>query len=157
ARASFNEPGCVSESCSSCSIFGQRLTIFLYFPKAMASTSRTTVAAAAGAAALLSGASFVSAPATTTSNLRASASAPSQASSRASQTASWALAGVAVAATGRRAAALVGVKPRLVTLNAFENELGVQAPVGFWDPAGFTADGSVENFKRRRQTELKHG
>ena len=23
--------------------------------------------------------------------------------------------------------------------------------------AGFTADGSVENFKRRRQTELKHG
>lgn len=79
ARASFNEPGCVSESCSSCSIFGQRLTIFLYFPKAMASTSRTTVAAAAGAAALLSGASFVSAPATTTSNLRASASAPSQA------------------------------------------------------------------------------
>ena len=42
-------------------------------------------------------------------------------------------------------------------MNAFENELGVQAPVGFWDPAGFTADGSVENFKRRRQTELKHG
>ena len=25
--------------------------------------------------------------------------------------------------------------------------------VGFFDPAGFTADGSVENFKRRRQTE----
>ena len=46
---------------------------------------------------------------------------------------------------------------RQVTLSAFENELGVQAPVGFWDPAGFTADGSVENFKRRRQTELKHG
>ena len=42
-------------------------------------------------------------------------------------------------------------------LRAFENELGVQAPVGFWDPAGFTADGSVEDFKRRRQTELKHG
>merc|ERR1711948_217902 len=42
-------------------------------------------------------------------------------------------------------------------LRAFENELGVQAPVGFWDPAGFTADGSVENFQRRRQTELKHG
>ena len=42
-------------------------------------------------------------------------------------------------------------------LRAFENDLGVQDPVGFWDPAGFTADGSVENFKRRRQTELKHG
>eukprot|EP00434_Breviolum_minutum_P018326 symbB.v1.2.016170.t1/scaffold1226.1/size132380/6 len=42
-------------------------------------------------------------------------------------------------------------------LRAFENELGVQAPVGFWDPAGLSSDGSVENFKRRRQTELKHG
>merc|ERR1712066_1035097 len=42
-------------------------------------------------------------------------------------------------------------------LRAFENELGVQAPVGFWDPVGYTSDGSVENFKRRRQTELKHG
>ena len=40
-------------------------------------------------------------------------------------------------------------------LRAFENELGVQAPVGFWDPAGFTADGSVEDFKRRRATEIK--
>ena len=27
----------------------------------------------------------------------------------------------------------------------------------FWDPAGLSSDGSVENFKRRRQTELKHG
>merc|ERR1711988_391662 len=42
-------------------------------------------------------------------------------------------------------------------LRAFENELGVQDPVGFWDPSGFTADGNVENFQRRRQTELKHG
>ena len=42
-------------------------------------------------------------------------------------------------------------------LRTFENELGVQAPVGFWDPAGFTADGSVEDFKRRRATEIKHG
>merc|ERR1712083_1197680 len=40
---------------------------------------------------------------------------------------------------------------------AFESELGVQDPVGFWDPAGFTADGSTENFARRRQTEIKHG
>merc|ERR1712186_208329 len=42
-------------------------------------------------------------------------------------------------------------------LRAFENELGVQAPVGFWDPVGYTKDGSMENFARRRQTELKHG
>merc|ERR1711992_439094 len=42
-------------------------------------------------------------------------------------------------------------------LRAFENELGVQAPVGFWDPLGFTADGNVEDFNRRRTTEIKHG
>merc|ERR1712039_532843 len=35
--------------------------------------------------------------------------------------------------------------------------LGVRGPVGFWDPVGYTTDGSVENFNRRRQTELKHG
>jgi len=40
---------------------------------------------------------------------------------------------------------------------AFENELGVQAPTGFWDPIGFTADGDVDAFKRRRATEIKHG
>ena len=43
------------------------------------------------------------------------------------------------------------------THEKLRNELGVQDPVGFWDPAGFTADGSVEDFKRRRQTEIKHG
>merc|ERR1712061_176954 len=42
-------------------------------------------------------------------------------------------------------------------MRAFESELGVQEPVGFWDPVGFTADGNVEDFARRRQTELKHG
>merc|ERR1711966_473734 len=42
-------------------------------------------------------------------------------------------------------------------LRAFENELGVQAPLGFWDPIGYTKDGDVDAFKRRRQTELKHG
>jgi len=42
-------------------------------------------------------------------------------------------------------------------LRAFEEELGVQAPVGFWDPVGYTRDGNVETFKRRRETEIKHG
>merc|ERR1719359_1575417 len=42
-------------------------------------------------------------------------------------------------------------------LRAFESELGVQAPVGFWDPAGLSADGDVSAFKRRRSVELKHG
>eukprot|EP00441_Pelagodinium_beii_P007382 CAMPEP_0197703176 /NCGR_PEP_ID=MMETSP1338-20131121/125305_1 /TAXON_ID=43686 ORGANISM="Pelagodinium beii, Strain RCC1491" /NCGR_SAMPLE_ID=MMETSP1338 /ASSEMBLY_ACC=CAM_ASM_000754 /LENGTH=453 /DNA_ID=CAMNT_0043287069 /DNA_START=59 /DNA_END=1420 /DNA_ORIENTATION=+ len=42
-------------------------------------------------------------------------------------------------------------------LRAFENELGVQAPAGFWDPAGFTKNGDADAFRRRRYIELKHG
>jgi len=42
-------------------------------------------------------------------------------------------------------------------LRAFESELGVQAPVGYWDPAGLSKDGDSEAFKRRRVTEIKHG
>merc|ERR1712050_527544 len=42
-------------------------------------------------------------------------------------------------------------------LRAFESELGVQDPVGFWDPLGFASDGDVSSFKRRRTVELKHG
>jgi len=42
-------------------------------------------------------------------------------------------------------------------LRAFENELGVQAPVGFWDPLGLSSDGDAATFRRRRATEIKHG
>merc|ERR1719352_311539 len=42
-------------------------------------------------------------------------------------------------------------------LRAFENELGVQEPVGFWDPLGYAADGDAAAFKRRRAVEIKHG
>merc|ERR550539_1168879 len=42
-------------------------------------------------------------------------------------------------------------------LRAFESELGVQAPVGFWDPLGLSADGNIDSFTRRRVVEVKHG
>merc|ERR1711870_230961 len=42
-------------------------------------------------------------------------------------------------------------------LRAFENELGVQAPVGFWDPLELSKDGNEDVFKRRRSVEIKHG
>ncbi|CAE8606851.1 unnamed protein product, partial [Polarella glacialis] len=41
-------------------------------------------------------------------------------------------------------------------LRAFENETGVQPPVGFWDPLGLAASGNLSDFKRRREVELKH-
>ena len=40
---------------------------------------------------------------------------------------------------------------------AFEEEIGVLAPLGFFDPLGLCADGNEEVFARRRAVELKHG
>jgi hypothetical protein len=42
-------------------------------------------------------------------------------------------------------------------LNAFEDELGAQAPLGFFDPLGLVADGNQDNFDRLRFVEIKHG
>ena len=36
-------------------------------------------------------------------------------------------------------------------------ELGVQDPIGFWDPLGLSADKYEATFKRRRAVEIKHG
>lgn len=40
---------------------------------------------------------------------------------------------------------------------AFEDEIGVLAPLGFFDPLGLSADGDELVFARRRAVELKHG
>merc|ERR1719384_2674580 len=43
-------------------------------------------------------------------------------------------------------------------LNAFEDELGVQPPLGFFDPLGLlNGDVSQERFDRLRYVEIKHG
>ncbi|CAJ1393454.1 unnamed protein product [Effrenium voratum] len=121
------------------------------------SSSRATLASAAGVA-FFGGATFVSTGSTRTGNLRATASTASASAPAAPEANVAGLAVASVAVATCFASRKAGTSTRqLVTLTAFENELGVQAPVGFWDPAGFTADGSTENFARRRQTELKHG
>ncbi|CAE7940215.1 FCPA [Symbiodinium sp. KB8] len=33
----------------------------------------------------------------------------------------------------------------------------VQPPLGFWDPMGFTDDGDLLSYRRRRSVEFKHG
>ena len=43
------------------------------------------------------------------------------------------------------------------TLKAFEDELGAQPPLGFFDPLGLVADGDQEKFERLRYVEIKHG
>merc|ERR1719352_486515 len=42
-------------------------------------------------------------------------------------------------------------------LSAFEAELGVQPPVGFFDPLGLLDDADQERFDRLRYIEIKHG
>uniref|UniRef100_A0A6S8JI27 Fucoxanthin-chlorophyll a/c light-harvesting protein n=2 Tax=Eukaryota TaxID=2759 RepID=A0A6S8JI27_9STRA len=42
-------------------------------------------------------------------------------------------------------------------LKAFEDELGAQPPLGFFDPLGLVADGDQEKFDRLRGVEIKHG
>jgi hypothetical protein len=40
---------------------------------------------------------------------------------------------------------------------SFENEVGAQVPLGFWDPLGLVADGDQDKFDRLRYVEVKHG
>merc|ERR1712032_655431 len=54
------------------------------------------------------------------------------------------LALAAVASANRRRGAQHIASP----LRAFENELGVQAPVGYWDPLGLGKDGDADVFRR---------
>merc|ERR1719384_1156138 len=42
-------------------------------------------------------------------------------------------------------------------LNAFESELGVQPPLGFFDPLGMLDNASQDQFDRLRYVEIKHG
>lgn len=59
---------------------------------------------------------------------------------------------------GAAAFAPVAQKASTTALNmAFENELGAQQPLGFWDPLGLVADGDQKKFDRLRFVEIKHG
>ena len=43
------------------------------------------------------------------------------------------------------------------SLNDFDMEIGVQAPLGFFDPLGMPEDVDQERFDRLRYVEVKHG
>jgi hypothetical protein len=42
-------------------------------------------------------------------------------------------------------------------LGGFEGLIGDQPPLGLWDPLGFTDDGDIQKFTKRRVVEIKHG
>jgi len=114
------------------------------------SSSKTAVAAAA-----LAGCAFVvpnTQRSTERTALRRSGVAQAEASGS-SHSGSAAL-GVTLGALG---AAVLRARHAKTTTKAFENELGVQPPLGFWDPAGLSSDGDAREFYRRRVVEIKHG
>lgn len=43
------------------------------------------------------------------------------------------------------------------SLRAFDDEIGAQPPLGFFDPLGLLADADEDRFNRLRYVELKHG
>ena len=58
---------------------------------------------------------------------------------------------VAAFAPARMASKSTGLKM------AYENAIGAQAPLGFWDPLGLLKDADQERFERLRYVETKHG
>lgn len=46
---------------------------------------------------------------------------------------------------------------RSTAVKAFEDELGVQPPLGFFDPLGMLNNASEKRFEQLRYTEIKHG
>jgi len=46
---------------------------------------------------------------------------------------------------------------KTTSLNAFEDALGAQPPLGFFDPLDLVSDGDEAKFERLRFVELKHG
>jgi len=51
----------------------------------------------------------------------------------------------------------VSQKTSSSALKAFESELGVQPPLGFFDPLGLLEDADQDRFDRLRYVEIKHG
>jgi Chlorophyll A-B binding protein len=43
------------------------------------------------------------------------------------------------------------------SLHAFENEIGAQPPLGFYDPLGLLSGADADRFNRLRYVEIKHG
>eukprot|EP00403_Amphidinium_massartii_P038292 CAMPEP_0178433662 /NCGR_PEP_ID=MMETSP0689_2-20121128/33023_1 /TAXON_ID=160604 /ORGANISM="Amphidinium massartii, Strain CS-259" /LENGTH=124 /DNA_ID=CAMNT_0020055701 /DNA_START=37 /DNA_END=407 /DNA_ORIENTATION=+ len=124
----------------------------------MAPSKPAMIVASLAAASCSTPAVAFQAPATSMQNSQALSESQTSASSKVSTTVEQpaAVSGVAVSggiATLAAAAVLMANTRRVskatssssskITLCAFESERGVQDPVGFFDPLGFTADGSV--------------
>ena len=62
-----------------------------------------------------------------------------------------------IATAAAFAPAQQSARSSVATNMAFEDALGSQAPLGFFDPLGLVADGDQDKFDRLRYVEIKHG
>ena len=62
-----------------------------------------------------------------------------------------------IASAAAFAPAQQSARSSVATNMAFENEVGVQQPLGYWDPLGLVASGDQKKFDRLRFVEIKHG
>merc|ERR1719261_529575 len=62
-----------------------------------------------------------------------------------------------IASAAAFAPAQNAARTSVATNMAFEDELGAQPPLGFFDPLGLVEDGDQEKFDRLRYVEIKHG
>merc|ERR1719337_132903 len=69
----------------------------------------------------------------------------------------WALYEASPLRSGKMSPGFNTLPEREKFFNGCEGNIGDQPPLEFWDPLGFTKDGDVEKFVRRREVELKHG
>ncbi|OLQ00217.1 Fucoxanthin-chlorophyll a-c binding protein F, chloroplastic [Symbiodinium microadriaticum] len=125
-------------------------------------SKKCTVGTAVGLASVVAGSAFIAGTSQPKGALRATSQAQQQAgaspvSPLAPISAASAVAISAGAVYAAKSSRKVAAKAQVTARRAFESELGVQAPVGFWDPLGLARDGDVEAFQRRRSVELKHG
>ena len=62
-----------------------------------------------------------------------------------------------IASAAAFAPAQQSARTSVATNMAFEDELGVQPPLGFFDPLGLLSSGDEAIFNRLRYVEIKHG
>jgi hypothetical protein len=62
-----------------------------------------------------------------------------------------------IASAAAFAPAQNAARTSVATNMAFEDAIGAQPPLGFFDPLGLVADGDQEKFDRLRYVEIKHG
>lgn len=123
----------------------------------MSSNSRVGVMTTAGVAAAMCSTAFLAPSAPSVAPSRDVAPAQLRGSAAAHGSAPMVQAAGVAALLAATVSVAKSSRTRRSPLKAFETELGAQAPLGFFDPAGLVKDGDAGKFYNYRAAEIKHG